>query len=366
MLASAHVEQRVQAFLRARGGVDEAVVDGDRARQDLEQRHLADELVGDGLEHVAERLGRRVRRHLDLHRRRSRAGRDLRRPVGRGGAELADEVGQPVDADPRRRRADEYRELGALEHLVGEGALELGRRGHLARQVALELLVVAGDDLLDQLVVQAVLLVGDVGGDGFGVVLAVRFVLESLVGQHVGDTVELLLLAERELEGHETGPELRLQVVDHRAEVGARLVLLVDEDEPRDTAFGALAPGQFGADLHAVDRADHQHRQVGNRQGGVDVAGEVGVTRGIDEVDLVVLPVRGLPLERGQRERQGHRTFGLFGLGVTHRRPVLDPPGPREHAGPEEQRLSQRRLAAPAVADDGDIADLVGRRVVQA
>ena len=289
----------------------------------------------------------------------------MRRPVGGGRAELADEVGQPVDTDPRRRRPDEHRELGAFEHLVGEGALQLGRRRHLARQVALELFVVAGDDLLDQLVVQAVLLVGDVGRDRLGVVLAVGLVLEPLVGEHVGDTVELLLLAERELEGHEAGAERRLQVVEHGAEVGAGLVLLVDEDQPRDAAFGALAPGQLGADLHAVDRADHQHGQVGDRQRGVDVAGEVGVARGVDEVDLVGLAVRRLPLERGQREREGHRTFGLFGLGVTHRRPVLDPSRPGEHPGPEEQRLGQRRLATPAVADDGDVADLVGRRVVQ-
>ena len=66
----------------------------------------------------------------------------------------------PVD-----RRAEQHRELGALQHLPGERALELGGGRDLAGQVALELLVVAGDDLLDDLVVQAVLLVGDVGGE---------------------------------------------------------------------------------------------------------------------------------------------------------------------------------------------------------
>ena len=355
----------MQALLRAGGGVDEAVVDGDRARQHLEQGDLADELVGHGLEDVAERLARRVRRHLDVHRRRSRAGRDRRRPVGGRGAELTDEVGQPVDTDPRRRRPDEHRELGAFEHLVGEGALQLGRGRHLAGQVALELFVVAGDDLLDQLVVQAVLLVGDVGRDRLGVVLAVGLVLETLVGEHVGDTVELLLLAEGQLEGNETRAERRLETVEHGAEVGAGLVLLVDEDQSRDAALGALAPCQLGADLHPVDGAHHQHGEVGDGQGGVDVAGEVGISRGVDEVDLVGLAVRRLPLERGQGQREGHRTLGLFGLGVTDRRPVLDPSRPGEHPGPEEQRLGQRRLATPAVADDGDVADLLGRRVVQ-
>ena len=47
----------MQALLGAdvRAG-DQPVVGGDRAGEDLEQRHLADELVGDRLEHVRQRL----------------------------------------------------------------------------------------------------------------------------------------------------------------------------------------------------------------------------------------------------------------------------------------------------------------------
>ena len=93
------------------------------------------------------------------------------------------------------------------EHLAGERALELGGARHLAGEVALELLVVAGDDLLDDLVVEPVLLVGDVGGDRLAVVGAVGVVLEALVGEHVGDAVQLLLLAERELERDEAAAE---------------------------------------------------------------------------------------------------------------------------------------------------------------
>ena len=82
---------------------------------------------------------------------------------------------------PVERRADEHRELEAVEHLVGQRALELGGGRHVAGQVALELLVVAGDDLLDELVVQPVLLLGDVGRERLGVVLPSRLVLEALV-----------------------------------------------------------------------------------------------------------------------------------------------------------------------------------------
>ena len=61
-----------------------------------------------------------------------------------------------------------------MQHLGRQRALELVRGRDLAGQVALELVVVAGDDLLDDLVVQPVLLVGDLGRDRLGVVRAVR------------------------------------------------------------------------------------------------------------------------------------------------------------------------------------------------
>ena len=128
-----------------------------------------------------------------------------------------------------------------MQHLAGECALELGGAGNLAGQVALELLVVAGDDLLDDLVVQAMLFVGDVGGDRLAVVGAVGLVLEAFVGEHVGDPVQLLLLAERELERHEPVAERRPQLVEGAVEVGARLVLLVDEHEPGDAAGPRIA-----------------------------------------------------------------------------------------------------------------------------
>ena len=117
-------------------------------------------------------------------------------PVGRRRADLADEVGQPVDPDAGHGRAEHDGELRAVQHLVGQGALELVDRRHLAGEVALQLLVVAGDDLLDELVVHAVLLVGDVGRQGLAAVLPVGLVLEGLVGEDVGHAVERGLLAE--------------------------------------------------------------------------------------------------------------------------------------------------------------------------
>ena len=308
---------------------DQSVVDGDRARHDLAQRHLADELVGQGLEHVCQRLRGGVGGHLDL----LGAGNDSHRPISRAGPDLADEVGQPVDPDTGQRRPDEHGELEAVEHLVGQRALQLGRARHVARQVSLELVVVTGDDLLDELVVDAVLFVGDVGGQRRGVMLAVAVVFERLIRQHVGDAVQCLLLAERELERHEAVPPLGLQRGEHVVEVGALLVVLVDEHEPRNVRGDAPLPCQFGADLDAVDGADDEDGEVGDAERGQFLADEIGVAGRVEQVDLVGLAVAGLPIEGGDAERQRHAPLDLLGIGSGHRGAVLDPTDACRDAG---------------------------------
>ncbi len=66
VLLAAQVEQPVQPFLGGRCRVDESIVAVHGAGQDLEQRDLTDELVGDGLEHVGHRGARGVGRHRNL------------------------------------------------------------------------------------------------------------------------------------------------------------------------------------------------------------------------------------------------------------------------------------------------------------
>ena len=105
----------------------------------------------------------------------------------------------PVVADPSSTGNSAHRSISPASVRSSSAAAR-----DLAGEVALELLVVAGDDLLDDLVVQAMLLVGDVGGEWLAVMGAVGVVLESLVGEHVGDPVQLLLLAEGKLEGGRT------------------------------------------------------------------------------------------------------------------------------------------------------------------
>ena len=118
---------------------------------------------------------------------------------------------------------------------------------------------------------------------------------------------------------------LRLQRGEHVVEVGPRLVVLVDEDEPRDLGGNAPLPRQLGADLDAVDRADHEDGEVGDAERRHLLADEVGVAGRVEQVDLVRLAVGGLPFERGDAERQRHAPFDLLGIRAGHRGAVFDP-----------------------------------------
>ena len=91
----------------------------------------------------------------------------------------------------------------------------------------------------------------------------------------------------------------------------------------------------------AVDRADHEHGEVGDPQGGGHVAHEVGVAGGVDEVDLVAVP-----LERGDGERQRQAALVLLGREVAHGGAVLDPA--ERVVAPARWNSASARLVLPA------------------
>ena len=157
--------------------------------------------------------------------------------------------------------------------------------------------------------------------------------------------------------GATPGAEPVAQLVEGALEAGPLPVELVDEDHPGHAEPGRLPPDRLGLHLHAVDGAHHEHGQVDDPQRGAHVAQEVGVARGVDQVDLVALP-----LERGHGERQRDPAPLLLGVVVADGGAVLDPPEAVDGAGSVQERLGQRRLAGAAVAHQGHVADLLGRK----
>ena len=173
---------------------------------------MADVGVGDGVEHHGEGVAVGVHGHLDL----AVAGEDGAGTVDGRGTDLDEVVGEAVDADAGDGRAAQHRELDLVLHLDGEGVLELGHGRDVVGEEALEQVVVAGDDLLDDRVVDLVLLGLQVVGHRRAVSRLLAVVEVGRLGEDVDDAVEVGLVADGELEDGEAAAEAVAQAAAGR------------------------------------------------------------------------------------------------------------------------------------------------------
>ena len=207
--------------------VDERRVGLHLAGVDAEDVDAAGERVGDGLED--ERGDRRV-------------GVD-RRALLRGARDaLDDQVEQRVRAEVLRRDAAGDRiDLVARDRVLQRGS-DVRIRDLLAREVALHQRLVGLDDRVEQL--RAVLLDGrgQLRGDRDGISLALaRRIHVGAVVQQVDDAGQLVLAADRKVDGDAAARELLLHRGEHAVEVGALAVEHVHEDDARELElFGAV------------------------------------------------------------------------------------------------------------------------------
>ena len=160
------------------------------------------------------------------------------------------------------------------------------------------------------------------------------------VVEQVDHPAEVGLVADRELERRDAGAEALLQLVEGPVERRPLAVELVHEDRAGDPTLVGEPPGDLGLHLDALDGGHHEHGEVGDPQRGGDVADEVGVARGVDQVDLVAVE-----LERRDGERDRDVAPRGLGVEVADGGAVLDPPGPRDRPGMEQERLGERGLA---------------------
>ena len=72
-------------------------------------------------------------------------------------------------------------------------------------------------------------------------------------------------------------------------EVRVLAIDVVDEHGARQAHALGLAPQLRGHDLGTCDGVDDEQRHFGSLHGGKRVADEVGVARGVEQVDLVIM-----------------------------------------------------------------------------
>ena len=145
------------------------------------------------------------------------------------------------------------------------------------------------------------------------------------------------------------GPLCRLQ---RGGVVGARMVEFVDGHRAGHLSFVALSPQRPGGLVDRRVGGDHEQRAVGGPESGTQFSDEVGVARGVDEVDLVAAV-------RNRRHCDPHRPLlphGRVGV-VAHRGAVDHRPGPGQHAGGHQEAFHQRGLARAGGSDQDDVTD---------
>ena len=173
--------------------------------------------------------------------------------------------------------------------------------------------------------------------------------------QDVDDPGQLVLAADREVDGDAALGELLLELAECAEEVGALAVEHVHEDEAREPELLGALPHPAGADLDAHHPADDDERALDHAQRRPRLALEARVARNVDQVQLPSLPV-GVR----ERERDRHLPALLVVVPVGDRRARVDRAEAVQLTGLEEHRLDERGLAGAAVADDGDVANLSG------
>ena len=224
----------------------------------------------------------------------------------------------------------------------------------LVGEVSLHQVVVGDDDALDERVVDGVLYACHLVGHGALGALPGRFVVGHRgVGEQVDDTAKGRFLADRQLERRDAGTELRLQVVERPFERRPFPVELVHEHGAGELGLLGHSPRHLGLHLDAFDGRHDEHGEVGGAQGSGNVAHEVGVPGGVEDVHLVVFV-----LERGDGHRHRDPAPGFLGIEVRDGVAVLDTARTWDRAGHEEERFGEAGLPRSAVADQRDVTDL--------
>ena len=220
--------------------------------------------------------------------------------VGRGALDRRDiQRGRHVLDDSVQKLLDSLVEVCGTaadrDSLVPAGALaqrslQLFNGGLLALQILLHQVFVQIADLLDHLGVPLLCLILHISRDILDSdVLTLVVVIDISLHLHdVDDTLEVVLLADGQLDADRVLAQTMLDLVDGHKEVCAHDVHLVDECDTRHAVGICLTPDILGLGLDAALCVKDADCAVKDTQGTLDLDGEVDVSGGVDNVDTVL------------------------------------------------------------------------------
>ena len=172
----------------------------------------------------------------------------------------------------------------------------------------------------------------------------------------IDDALELVLGADRQLDGDRLGAEAIDDVLQALEKIRADLVHLVAEDDARDVIAVALPPDRLGLRLDALVGIEHAYRAVEHAQRALHLDGEIDVAGRVDDVEALAVPERG-----GRGRRDGDAALLLLLHPVHGRGAFVHLADLVALAGVIEDALGRRRLAGIDVRHDAEIAIVLDR-----
>ena len=135
---------------------------------------------------------------------------------------------------------------------------------------------------------------------------------------------------------------------------GGQVDLVEHGENFKVVLHGEIGVGQ-GLGLHALGGIHHQHRALAGRQGPGNLVVEVHMARGVDQVQLVDLPVLGLVVQPDGPGLDGDATLPLQ-VHVVQQLALHLPLGNRLTL--LQQPVRQRGLAVVDMSDNAEISDI--------
>ena len=155
--------------------------------------------------------------------------------------------------------------------------------------------------------------------------------------------------------------EQLVRLLDDLGDPRVGTVDLVDDEDDRELLLERLAQHEAGLRQRALGGVDEQHDPVHHGQSALDLAAEVRVPRGVDDVDRHRLGGRRAGVAHGGVLGEDRDPLLALQVAGVHRAHV-DVLVVAERAGLPEHGVHERRLAVVDVRHDGDVAQVVSAR----
>ena len=289
LLAHHHV-QMAQTILFARARVDQLHTGREHAADQLQVAQTSHERVGNGLEDERRRLA------VLFHERLLAIGKAESAVVARVREVGADILHHAADALLDDGGTHVYGDEQLLRDGLVEQALKLFLRELLgAVQILHHQIIVGLCHQVAQAIARDLRRLGVFRRDILDAVVSGAVLIEvtRLHAQHVDDALEVLGNADGDGYRPQAASETRVQLRHDGIEVRVLAIDVVDEHGARQAHALGLAPQLRGHDLGACDGIDDEQRHFGSLHGGKRVADEVGMARGVEQVDLVIMVRNG-------------------------------------------------------------------------